>query len=132
MPLAYTVGTGYANVNLAPIVGIGAPSSNLKPEVGQQYVDKNSSPRNVYEYDGSAWRLLTPVSGTSAAMVAGTVTVTAPAVLATSIIQLTANTPGGTQGVLSAPVASITPGVSFVINSSSNTDTSTVNWTIVN
>lgn len=132
MPLAYTVGTGYANVNLAPIVGIGAPSSNLKPEVGQQYVDKNSSPRNVYEYDGSAWRLLTPVSGTSAAMVAGTVTVTAPAVLATSIIQLTANTPGGTQGVLSAPVASITPGVSFVINSSSNTDTSTVNYTIFN
>jgi hypothetical protein len=132
MPLAYTAGTGYANVNLAPIVGIGAPSSNLKPEVGQQYVDKNSSPRNVYEYDGSAWRLLTPVSGTSAAMVAGTVTVTAPAVLATSIIQLTANTPGGTQGVLSAPVASITPGVSFVINSSSNTDTSTVNYTIFN
>jgi len=132
MPLVYTVGTGYAAVNLAPIIGTGAPSSNLKPDVGQQYVDKNTSPRNVYEYDGSAWRLLTPVTGTSAAMVAGTITVTAPSVTATSIILLTANTPGGTQGTLSAPTASIVAGTSFVINSSSNTDTSTVNYVIYN
>jgi hypothetical protein len=70
--------------------------------------------------------------GTSAAMVAGTVTVNTTAVTASSLIFLTVNTPGGTQGTLSAPTASIVAGTSFVINSSSNTDTSTVNWWIVN
>lgn len=70
--------------------------------------------------------------GTSAAMAAGTVTVSTTAVAADSVIFLTANTPGGTQGELSAPTGSIVAGTSFVINSSSNTDTSTVNWLIIN
>lgn len=70
--------------------------------------------------------------GTSAAMVAGTVTVATTAVTASSRIFLTTNTPGGTQGVLSAPTASIVAGTSFVINSSNAADTSTVNWWIVN
>lgn len=70
--------------------------------------------------------------GTSAAMVAGSVTVATTAVTASSIIFLTANTPGGTQGTLSAPTASIIAGTSFVINSSNAADTSTVNWWIVN
>lgn len=70
--------------------------------------------------------------GTSEAMTAGSVTISTTAVTASSKIFLTANTPGGTQGELSAPTASIVAGTSFVINSSSNTDTSTVNWWIVN
>jgi hypothetical protein len=70
--------------------------------------------------------------GTSAAMTAGTITISTTAVTSSSIIFLTVNTPGGTQGTLSAPTASIVAGTSFVINSSSNTDTSTVNWLIVN
>lgn len=70
--------------------------------------------------------------GTSAAMTAGTITISTTAVTASSKIFLTANTPGGTQGVLSAPTASITAGTSFVINSSNALDTSTVNWWIVN
>jgi len=70
--------------------------------------------------------------GTSVAMTAGTVTVSTTADTASSIIFLSVNTPGGTQGTLSAPTASIVAGTSFVINSSSNTDTSTVNWWIVN
>lgn len=70
--------------------------------------------------------------GTSAAMVAGTVTVATTAVTASSRIFLTVNTPGGTQGELSAPTASIVPGTSFVINSSHLLDTSTVNWWIIN
>lgn len=70
--------------------------------------------------------------GTSAAMVAGTVTVNTTAVTASSLIFLSVNTPGGTQGTLSAPTASIVAGTSFVINSSSNTDTSTVNWWLIN
>lgn len=68
--------------------------------------------------------------GTSSAMVAGSTTINTTAVTANSLIFLTAKTPGGTQGELS--VGTITPATSFVINSSSNTDTSTVQWWIVN
>lgn len=75
------------------------------------------------------------VSGTSAALesVGGVrrIFVSAPSVTANSKILLTYNTFGGTQGVLSAPAALITPGVGFTIVSSNNLDTSTVNWTIV-
>jgi hypothetical protein len=52
------------------------------------------------------------------------------AVTAASIIQLTCNTAGGTQGFLS--IGTIVPGVSFQIKSSANGDTSTVNYTIIN
>jgi hypothetical protein len=74
----------------------------------------------------------TDAIGTTAAMTAGTITVSTTAVTASSIIFLTANTLGGTPGTLSAPVASITAGTSFVITSSSSTDTSTVNYIIIN
>lgn len=70
--------------------------------------------------------------GTSAAMTAGTITIATTAVTANSIIFLTVNTPGGTQGTLSAPTASIVAGTSFVIDSSNAADTSTVNWLIIN
>lgn len=70
--------------------------------------------------------------GTSAAMTAGTITISTTAVTASSKIFLTPNTPGGTAGILSAPTASIVAGTSFVINSSNNADTSTVNWWIIN
>jgi hypothetical protein len=70
--------------------------------------------------------------GTSAAMTAGTVTVSTTAVTASSKIFLTSNTPGGTAGILSAPTASIVAGTSFVINSSNAADTSTVNYVIIN
>lgn len=68
----------------------------------------------------------------TATLVGGTVTVSTTAVATGSTIFLTCNTPGGTQGFLSAPSASIVNATSFVINSSSGTDTSTVNWWIVN
>lgn len=68
----------------------------------------------------------------TATLVGGTVTVSTTAVATGSTIFLTCNTPGGTQGFLSAPTASIVNATSFVINSSSGTDTSTVNWWIIN
>lgn len=68
----------------------------------------------------------------TATLSAGTVTVSSTAVTASSKIFVTVNTPGGTQGFLSVPTASIVAGSSFVINSSSATETSTVNWLIVN
>lgn len=77
--------------------------------------------------------LVDSVKGT-ATLVGGTVTVSAVALSATAVIQLTRNTPGGTAGNLSAPSASRVPGSSgsFVINSDSGTDTSTVDWRITN
>lgn len=68
--------------------------------------------------------------GTSAAMTAGSITISTTAVTASSIIFLTHATTAGTLGNLY--VGTITAGTSFVINSSSNTDTSTVNWLIIN
>ncbi len=70
--------------------------------------------------------------GTSAAMTAGAIVVSTTAVTASSIIVVAHNTLGGTPGAVSAPSASIIAGTSFAIASSSNTDTSTVNWWIVN
>lgn len=67
--------------------------------------------------------------GTST-LVAGTVTVATTAALTASLIFVTVKTPGGTQGFLSVPT--IVNGTSFTINSSSVTDTSTVNWWIIN
>jgi hypothetical protein len=77
-------------------------------------------------------KLIVPatVVATSAALVAGTLTVATTAVTASSKIFLTHATAGGTQGFLR--VSAIVAGTSFTITSSSNTDTSTVNWFIVN
>lgn len=78
------------------------------------------------------------LSGISAAMVSGVVTVANPNVKANSVIVTTANTKGaGTQGYLQAAVADIVPGVSFTIRSlqangtAQTADVSTVNWEIL-
>ena len=70
--------------------------------------------------------------GTSAAMTAGAITISTTAVTASSKIFVSHNTLNGTPGAVSAPTASIVAGTSFDITSSSNTDTSTVNWWIIN
>lgn len=68
--------------------------------------------------------------GISVAMIGGTTMVSTSAVTSSSIILLSVDTPGGTQGILS--VGTIVNGVSFVINSSDASDTSTVSWLIIN
>lgn len=65
----------------------------------------------------------------TATLVAGTATVANTSVTANSRIFLTSNTDGGTPGWLR--VSAKTNGTSFVITSSSGTDTSTVAWYIV-
>ncbi len=62
-------------------------------------------------------------------LVTGTVTVSTTAVTASSHIFLTNNVVGGTIGELS--VGTVVAGTSFVINSSSALDTSTIAWMIV-
>ena len=65
-------------------------------------------------------------------LVSGTVTVSNVRITAASTIVLTSVTPGGTAGFLSAPVAtrSLT-GDKFVVNSSTNADTTTVDYLII-
>lgn len=66
--------------------------------------------------------------GTSAAMVAGTVTVTNTLVAANSIILLTAAALGTVTAPKALAVTARSAGVSFTITSADNTDTSTVAW----
>lgn len=70
------------------------------------------------------------LSGT-ATLVAGTVTVSNTEIQTGDVVILTRRTPGGTVGDLSAPTASIVNATSFVINSASATDTSTVSYQII-
>lgn len=70
----------------------------------------------------------TGASSGRAVLVAGTVTVSTAEVLASDNITLSRDVAGGTLGHLS--IGTITAGTSFVINSSSATDTSTVYWEI--
>lgn len=65
----------------------------------------------------------------TATLTAGAVTVSTTAVTASSRIQLTGNSDGGTPGWLR--VSARSAGTSFTITSSSGTDTSTVAWIIV-
>jgi hypothetical protein len=79
-------------------------------------------------------------SGTAQLGAGGSVFVPTDFVTPNSVIMLTYNTPGGTTGLLSAPSAQIfspsspkpnnVPPFGFTIQSSSATDTSTVNWSI--
>jgi hypothetical protein len=62
----------------------------------------------------------------------GTLTVTGVRLTSSSVIMLTSNTPAGSAGFLSAPLASrnTTTG-QFVANSSNGSDTCTFDWLIV-
>lgn len=66
--------------------------------------------------------------GTSAAMVAGVIAVANTSVTANTVVFLSPATTGGAQGALSVV---LNAGVGFTINSSSATDTSTVNWLLI-
>lgn len=68
-------------------------------------------------------------AGTTSAMVAGSVTVSTTAITTNSVVVASLKTAGGTVG---APfVGTITPGTSFVLKSTSGTDTSVYNWIIL-
>lgn len=85
------------------------------------------SGNGVLRQSGNTWSA-GPSAGT-ATLVAGTVTVNTAEVLAGDTIRMTRQATGGTVGHLS--IGTITAGTSFVINSSSATDTSTILWEIV-
>ena len=70
--------------------------------------------------------------GTSGAMTAGSVTVNTTAVTANSLIFLTANTLGTVTVPSAYYVSAIVAGTSFTITASDATDTSTIDWFLIN
>ena len=101
--------------------------SNITPQVSFTITSTDNT-----ETSSAQWAIMPQdwVSGVSANMVAGVITVNTTSVQSNSIILVSYKTIAGTPGTLSVPVAGIIPGVSFTINSSSVLDTSTITWTI--
>ncbi len=123
-------------VNGASAIGVKLNSSTAYTTVGAKIASfqNNSVEKSAIGKNG---QLIAPTGNAdsvvgTATLVGGTVTVNTTAVAAGSQIFVSRNTPGGTSGFLSAPVASIVAATSFVINSSAGADTSTVNWWIIN
>jgi hypothetical protein len=96
------------------------------------FLTRNSSTGKIGERTYSEVRTDLGFASGTATLASGTVTVSSAFVKTGAVIFLTYNTPSGTQGFLSAPSGSIVNGTSFVINSSSASDNSTVNWKIIN
>jgi hypothetical protein len=71
-------------------------------------------------------------AGTTAAMTTGAIAVATTAITASSVVLTSINTLGTVADPKATYAASINPGVSFAIISADATDTSTVNWLILN
>ena len=127
--------TGSAGGALSPAAGdmIIAAGTNIASTSGAGHtITINGSSTPTFTTATTGKLVVTSASGysgTTVAMIAGTTTVLTALVAAADTICLSANTPAGAQGALY--VSAVTPGVSFVITSTSATDTSTVNWTLI-
>jgi len=108
-----TNGTGYSSSNVLDLTSGTTPLFTINGTTGKQSLRDGQS--------NSSMGLAT-LSG-------GTVTVATTGVTTGDRIFLSAQTAAGTQGILS--VGTVTSGTSFVINSSSVLDNSTVAWHIV-
>lgn len=110
-------------------------TQTLQPDRGGTGLTGSGSDATKYlGSDGAGnWILGTPAgpiaANGSAILSGGAATISTAAVQANSLIFLTCKTPGGDIGVLYP--ANVVAGVSFDIQSSSVTDTSTVAWVIV-
>lgn len=129
---------GYSNTSGSNVIAIGYQAVNTTSntvQLGNSSITKVTT-NGSYVVTGTGNGLMIPAGSNcrvgTATLSAGTVTISNTAVTANSIIFVSYNTPGGTTGSLSAPAGSISAGTQFVINSSSATDSSTVNWFIIN
>ena len=120
----------YATPGTAATRGfLSVPSANIIP--GSQFTVNSSlgTDTNSTFY----WEIVDKSDFAGSVTLTGTTTVVnTPAVTAGSIILVTLNTPNNPGYYSVSAVNGITPGVSFTITSSSNTDASVVNWQIVN
>jgi|SRR5579872_511713 len=132
----------YGNPNLAPGLAPAAPGANTPVPTYGTFLDTSgnySVLNGNFNLDvaGNKLNIKTGTNasvGTSGAMTAGTVTVSTTAVTASSLFFFATHT----LGTITLPAsyyvdrASIVPGVSFIITSNQVTDTSTVDYWIIN
>jgi len=111
--------TSSQQINTTGLVSVTA-NGNINSQLG--HLDIISAGQGLQVAEGSNAKQGTAV------LVAGTVTVANTSVTANSRILLTSNTDGGTPGFVR--VSAKTAGTSFVITSSSGTDTSTIAYEI--
>ena len=139
----YNIGLGYKVAwNQSSLTALtGYPNNNLIISDSTYHIrfkldSAIGTAPNVIGKDGNGnWHVYQrPTSGTvgTATLISGTVTVSTTLVKTGAKIFVSVNTPSGTQGFLSAPTSGIVNGTSFVINSTSGTENSTVNWQITN
>lgn len=129
--------TGNYNVILGGNTGSSIATANnqvlISDGQGNERIHFDESNNIILQPGG---KLIIPTSGNAsvgtATLSSGTVVVNTTKVTSSSIIIVSFNTPSGTQGFLSTPIGSIVNATSFVINSSSGSDNSTVNWWIIN
>jgi hypothetical protein len=122
---------------VAPITGNGSGQGGLHFVAGGSGVADTLQACTKDSSNNYAWRSILPTSPAHSiladgrsTLTAGTVTVSNSSASTSAIFQLSNCGAGGTVGVLS--VGTVVNGTSFVINSSSATDTSSVCWTITN
>ncbi|OCX52657.1 hypothetical protein BEL04_14520 [Mucilaginibacter sp. PPCGB 2223] len=130
-----TIGSTYITNNAAPSNGLLVQGRTLLGTSADNTVDQLQVSGNLNLVSvGNKLKIATGTNASigTATLVAGTVTISTTAVTASSKIFITRNTTGGTIGSLSVPSTSITANTSFVINSDSASDTSTINWWVIN
>lgn len=131
------LGNGASSTFAGCFVWSDSNATGNAPSAANQFV---ATAQNGYRFYGGNLNIMTAGSGLSvksganckigtATLVAGTVTVSNTSVTANSLILLTVQVAGGTQGNLS--IGTVVAGTSFDINSDNAADTSTVGYMIV-
>jgi hypothetical protein len=116
----------FASQGIARFINDAGRSAGIPYPTEGQYADVEGE--GLFRWDGSGWVSTAPRVGVSGAMVAGTITISVSSVTDDTLIFLSHATAGGTLGHLSSVRD---PGVGFTINSSGATDTSTVNYWLI-
>lgn len=119
----FVTGALSATTTLTAGTGITATTGNLTATNGNLVLGTAGNKINIATGANAS-------IGTSAAMIGGTVTISTNKVTASSIIFVSRKTIGGTAGNLS--IANVVANTSFDIISDSGTETSTINWWLVN
>ncbi len=125
--IAASAGNVSASGTVTGGTGVTATTGNLTATAGNLALNGVSSKINI---DAAA--PATASVGTTAALTAGAIVVSTTAITASSLVFFSTNTLGTVTVPQAYRVSAITPGVSFTIQSQDATDTSTVNYWIIN
>ena len=107
----------------------------LPPRLILQNIDTIPTANYIAAFDGDTLKKVAAskiLIDSTVTLSSGTITVSDPRVHTGARIFISCNTPSGTVGFLSAKTSDIIDGTSFIINSSSALDNSTVNYEIIN